>query len=531
MLLDSFYPIRSERYHICRYKFVRKSKAGSTPARYAVHEEERRQDEGDKAEFDDARGWVRGEDPQDPAVPFLSDLCAREDDVLGSVGGLDGKERSCNLITGEERRIVDPDSGLLSCTVEMLPLGGLGGEPLDVVAIDEMQMLGDENRGGSWTKAILGTAAKDIHLCGDETTVELLRGMITSLGDTLTIHEYNRLIPLLVGDAFIENEYSKIEDGDCVVTFSRSCIFNLKRVIESQGEKCAVVYGALPPETRAEQAKDFNDDNGLCKVLVASDAVEMGLNLKIKIIIFEALSKFNGKEQVHLSLMQVKQSAGRAGRFKTGADKNIATPDEAPFSSGYATTFKPADLPVLRKVLDWKLPPMARAKMDIPTISLIELAALLTSSLTYGDLVKPFSALAKLPPSTVVTDPFNKLAIADVIEPYRPFLSNSEIDIFSFAPLSSRDEKAKEVVRNLVDDYVTLGRGTVESVYPTTDLLPTLDDVLETLQTLSCHPYPNELFQGSSKKQKVSPLVINALPALETLLKSLVLYIWLNLCL
>ncbi|ODO08281.1 hypothetical protein L198_00004 [Cryptococcus wingfieldii CBS 7118] len=62
-----------------------------------------------------------------------------------------------------------------------------------------------------------------------------------------------------------------------------------------------------------------------------------------------------------------------------------------------------------------------------------------------------------LPPSTVVTDRFNKLAIADVIESYRPFLSISEIDLFSFAPLSSRDEKAKVVVRNLVDDYVTLG--------------------------------------------------------------------------
>ncbi|ODN81169.1 hypothetical protein L202_03260 [Cryptococcus amylolentus CBS 6039] len=395
----------------------------------------------------------------------------------------------------------------------MLPLGGLGGEPLDVVVIDEMQILGDENRGGSWAKAILGTAAKDIHLYGDETTVELLRGMITSLGDTLTIHEYNRLTPLLVGDASIENEYIKIEDGDCVVKFSRLCTFNFKRVIESRGKKCAVVYGALSPETRAEKAKDFNNDNGLCKVLVASDAVEMGLNLKIKIIIFEALSKFNGKEQVPISLMQVKQSAGRAGRFKTGADKNIATPDEAPFSSGYATTFKPADLPVLRKVLDWKLPPIARAKMDIPTISLIELAALLTSSLIYGDLVKHCSTLAKPPPSTVVTDSFNKLAIADVIEPYRQFFS--------------RDEKAKEVVRNLVDDYVTLGCAAVESIYSTTDLLLTLGDVLETLQTLP--PLSETAIPGLLKKQKVPHLLINPLPKLETLHKSLVLYIWLSL--
>ncbi|WVQ72915.1 hypothetical protein IAR50_002477 [Cryptococcus sp. DSM 104548] len=445
---------------------------------------------------------------------------------LGSVGGLDGKGRSCNLITGEERRIVDPEAGLLSCTVEMLPLDGVDGNPFDVVVIDEIQMLGDANRGGSWAKAVLGTAAKEIHLCGDETTVELLRGMITSLGDTLTIHEYNRLTPLRVGDTSIENDYSKIEEGDCVVTFSRTNIFNLKREIESQGKKCAVVYGALPPETRAEQAKDFNDENGLCKVLVASDAVGMGLNLKIKRIIFEALSKFNGKEEVPLSLMQVKQIAGRAGRFKTGADKNIAAPDEAPASGGYATTLKPDDLPVLREVLDWKLPSIARAKMDIPTSSLIELAGLLPASLTYGDLVKHFSVLAKLPPSTVVTDPFNKLAIADVIEPYRQFLSITEIDLFSFAPLSSRDEKAKEVFRNLVDDYVTMGCVTVESIYSTTDLLSTLDEVLDVLKTL---PPLSETVIPGLKRAKVPSLIINGLPKLESLHKSLVLYIWLSL--
>ncbi|WVQ75223.1 hypothetical protein IAR50_004835 [Cryptococcus sp. DSM 104548] len=66
MLLDSFHPVRSERYHSRRYKFVRKSKAGATPARYAVHEQqegkERRQDEEDKPEFDDAPGWIRGEE-------------------------------------------------------------------------------------------------------------------------------------------------------------------------------------------------------------------------------------------------------------------------------------------------------------------------------------------------------------------------------------------------------------------------------------------------------------------------------------
>jgi ATP-dependent RNA helicase SUPV3L1/SUV3 len=200
---------------------------------------------------------------------------------LGTVGGLDGESKKCNLLTGEERRIVDPDAALLSCTIEMLPFGGpLGGQGYEVVVIDEIQMMGDPHRGGSWTKAVLGVRAKEVHLCGDQTTVDLLSTLITSLGDTLTIHRYDRLTPLTVAEESLEGDFNKVEAGDCIVTFSRSNIFSVKKMIEEKtGRKCAVVYGALPPETRAEQARDFNDENGIAEVLVASDAVGMGLNL------------------------------------------------------------------------------------------------------------------------------------------------------------------------------------------------------------------------------------------------------------
>ncbi|WVR06153.1 hypothetical protein IAU60_003183 [Kwoniella sp. DSM 27419] len=199
---------------------------------------------------------------------------------LGTVGDLDGRGKKCNLLTGEERRVVDPDAGLLSCTVEMLPMSGTGGTGFDVVVIDEIQMLGDAQRGGSWTKAVLGVAAKEIHLAGDETTVRLLHDLLEPLGDKLTVHRYNRLSPLAVADESLNNDYDNVQEGDCIVTFSRTNIFAVKKMVESvAGKKCAVVYGALPPETRAEQARDFNDENGMCQVLVASDAVGMGLNL------------------------------------------------------------------------------------------------------------------------------------------------------------------------------------------------------------------------------------------------------------
>ncbi|OXG65158.1 mitochondrial RNA helicase [Cryptococcus neoformans c8] len=451
---------------------------------------------------------------------------------LGSVGGLDGKGRECNLLTGEERRVVHPDARLLSCTVEMLPLAGLSGTGFDVVVIDEIQMLGDGQRGGAWTKAVLGVAAKEIHLCGDETTVDLLRGMIAFLGDDLTVHQYNRLTPLSVANESLKNDYTKVEDGDCIVTFSRSNIFEVKKQVESQaGKKCAVVYGALPPETRAEQARDFNDEDGASKVLVASDAVGMGLNLKIRRIIFESLSKFNGKSQVPLSLMQIKQIAGRAGRFKTGNDltkiSNISAPDEAPAAGGIATTLAKDDLPILKELMTWSLPSISRAKLEIPTSGLVQLSTLLPASTTYAELLSHFSALAKPPSSTIIAAHDHKLPLAELVEPFRDRLSLGEMDLFCFAPVNTRDERAKEIFVNLIEDYAEEGCVLIDNIFEglQTNMLDTLDQVHEILVTLPPMPPPG---QAGSKKASIPPFIINSLPVLETLHKTLVLYIWLS---
>lgn len=199
---------------------------------------------------------------------------------LGSVGGLDGKGRECNLLTGEERRVVHPDAGLLSCTVEMLPLAGLSGTGFDVVVIDEIQMLGDGQRGGAWTKAVLGVAAKEIHLCGDETTVDLLRGMIAFWGMTSRYTSTIVSLPYLSPTNLSKTTTLRLKTVIASLHFQgRTSLKSRNRWRVKQEKKCAVVYGALPPETRAEQARDFNDEDGASKVLVASDAVGMGLNL------------------------------------------------------------------------------------------------------------------------------------------------------------------------------------------------------------------------------------------------------------
>lgn len=183
--------------------------------------------------------------------------------------------RVCNLVTGEEQRIVDPEAPFASMTVEMLN----PNVPYDVAVLDEVQMIADPDRGAAWTKAILGLRVKELHLCGEERAVGLVKSLLEDSGDELIVHRYERLTPLTVSSKSLQS-LRNVKSGDCVVAFSRQDLFTLKYAIEKKtGLRCAMAYGGLPPEIRAEQAQLFNDPDSGYDVMVASDAVGMGLNL------------------------------------------------------------------------------------------------------------------------------------------------------------------------------------------------------------------------------------------------------------
>ena len=218
----------------------------------------------------------------------------------------------CNLITGEEiipcMDKFGKVSGISSGTIEMIPLH----KKMDVCVIDEIQMIADPGRGSIWTNALLGVLAKEIHLCGEESAVPLIKKLAKMTGDEVEVKQYKRLGELKVTDKAIS--YNKLEKGDCLVAFSKHKILQLKCEIERRTNlSVGVVYGALPPEIRSEQSRKFN--SGEFDILVASDAVGMGLNLKIKRIIFQTVRKFDGKEMTNLTVSSVKQIAGRAGRY------------------------------------------------------------------------------------------------------------------------------------------------------------------------------------------------------------------------
>ena len=197
---------------------------------------------------------------------------------------MNAKGKPCWLVTGEERRIplngVEAAPSLISCTVEMTPLN----TNIDVAIIDEIQMLGDKERGWAWTEALLGVQTKELHLCGEERAVLLVKDLAAAMGDKLEIHRYERLSPLQMDQHSLNGNLKHLRKGDCIVSFSVMGIHALRKQIERKtGRKCAVVYGSLPPETRAQQARLFNDPDNDYDFLVASDAIGMGLNLFVRL--------------------------------------------------------------------------------------------------------------------------------------------------------------------------------------------------------------------------------------------------------
>lgn len=238
--------------------------------------------------------------------------------------------------------------------------------PYEVAIIDEIQQIRDPGRGWAWTRALLGLIADEIHVCGEPGTVELLKRLCETTGEDLEVRHYKRLTSLTVEDEALTTT-KNIQPGDCIVCFSKNDIYSVSREIEARGKEVAVIYGTLPPGTKLAQAAKFNDPQNSCKVMVATDAIGMGLNLSIRRIIFYSLIKpmvneKGEKEMDTISVSQCLQIAGRAGRYGTQ------------WEEGFVTTFKPADLNTLKTIMAKPTEPITQAGLH-PTADQIELYA------------------------------------------------------------------------------------------------------------------------------------------------------------
>ncbi|KAJ3189610.1 ATP-dependent RNA helicase supv3l1, mitochondrial, partial [Irineochytrium annulatum] len=307
----------------------------------------------------------------------------------------------CNLLTGEERRESD-GVDKWSATVEMVPQA----KRFEVGVLDEIQMIADEQRGWAWTQALLGLQADEVHVCGEASAVELVKRICETTGEEVEVHTYDRLTPLVVENEGLDGSLTNLKKGDCIVTFSRKRIFALRRQVELYSKsKTAVIYGNLPPETRAEQARLFNDQSSDLDILIASDAIGMGLNLNIRRVIFETMKKFNGKDNVKLSVSQVKQIGGRAGRFRTANE------------TGYVTTLNNNDIKRLKQCMEIPMAPALTTAGLQPLLEQLEAFAEELPGETFSGLLDKFEDLARLDGDYFLCNLENQKAIADLIQP------------------------------------------------------------------------------------------------------------------
>ncbi|KAH8292151.1 hypothetical protein KR054_006321 [Drosophila jambulina] len=271
----------------------------------------------------------------------------------------------CDLVTGEERKFGISEgspANHVACTVEMTSVN----TPYEVAVIDEIQQIRDPQRGWAWTRAFLGLIADEVHVCGEAGSLELLEKICETTGETVEVRRYDRLTELTVESSAL-GSLDNVVPGDCIVCFSKHDIYTVSREIEARGKEVAVIYGGLPPGTKLAQAAKFNDPANSCKVMVATDAIGMGLNLSIRRIIFYSLVKptmnERGEREIDtISVSSALQIAGRAGRFRTQ------------WEHGYVTTFKSEDLQTLQRILAQTPEPLKQAGLH-PTADQIELYA------------------------------------------------------------------------------------------------------------------------------------------------------------
>uniref|UniRef100_A0A0K0F6K7 RNA helicase n=1 Tax=Strongyloides venezuelensis TaxID=75913 RepID=A0A0K0F6K7_STRVS len=324
----------------------------------------------------------------------------------------------CDLITGEDRRYaidrLNP-AGHTSCTVEMLSVD----RPVEVAVIDEIQMIRDEQRGHSFTRALLGVPAEEVHLCGELAAYDIIKKMLDPIGEHVEIIKYDRKSPLKICDYALE-KISNVQKGDAIICFSREAIFNYARRFRLMKIPSAIIYGKLPPKTKLAQAAKFNDPNDPTKVLLATDAIGMGINLNIGRVIFHSLNKgTDGMIKNHVAL----QIAGRAGRFGSC------------FEEGKVLTVKNKDLKNLKELMEKPIENISKAGIA-PTFEQIETFSYHLPTAKLTNILDIFSSICSVSDTYFLCDFESVRDLALLIDPIK--LPIRDKYTFCCSPLSPK---------------------------------------------------------------------------------------------
>lgn len=339
---------------------------------------------------------------------------------------------AASLTTGEERISV-PGSRHLAATVEMCPLH----EPVDVAIVDEAQMLHDPDRGAAWTAAIMGAPAREVFVLGSPEAVPMVRRIAALCGDRLEEISLQRKSPLVAARQPVE--LGELGAGDALVAFSRRDVLQLREELMRRGRRVAVVYGALSPEVRLAEAARFR--RGEADVLVATDAIGMGLNLPIRRVVFSSLRKFDGQQSRDLLAQEVKQIGGRAGRFGKHEEGVVAVLAGA------------GDPAFVRRLLGAPPAPPEETRPQVqPDADIIAaVAGEIGSDSLFGVLARIKRAvLRKDDPNYRLADMTQALAVAAAVDGV-PGLSLLERWTYAMCPINERDSGVARLTRWAVD--------------------------------------------------------------------------------
>ncbi|MBV8661891.1 MAG: disulfide oxidoreductase [Hyphomicrobiales bacterium] len=211
--------------------------------------------------------------------------------------------RCVALITGEEK-IIPPSPQYFVCTVEAMPLD----RRVDFVAIDEIQLCADPERGHVFTHRLLHARGEaETMLMGAATVAPLIRRLCPGA----EIESRDRFSQLVYAGP---KKLTRLPRRSAVVAFSTDAVYAIAELIRRQRGGAAVVMGSLSPRTRNAQVALFQ--SGEVDFLVATDAIGMGLNMDVDHVAFAGLRKFDGRRTRWLHPQEIGQIAGRAGRYR-----------------------------------------------------------------------------------------------------------------------------------------------------------------------------------------------------------------------
>ena len=374
----------------------------------------------------------------------LNELAAGESGVylaplrLMAMEGQDELQRrgvKASYITGEERSEVE-GAKFIASTIEMLDYHKV----VDTAIIDEVQLISDKQRGWAWTNALVGVPAETVILTGSPNAVPLVRAIVESLGETLEIWHYARFNPLIPMKTACRVDDRSLEPGCAIICFSRRGVLELKRQIEANTRyKVSVIYGGLSPDVRRDEARRFRQKQ--TDILVATDAISMGLNLPIKTVIFwTTVKKFGGTTQ-ELTYAEIKQIAGRAGRY--GIEDR-----------GYVGAFYEDDLERIREALPDPLEDLQPPCSVMPMLFHVEMLSEVLQSQHLGNILRYFQGelwFSKDLFTPLVTKEMQQLA--DTLEEIIP---DAPLDVkytFACAPVDTRSKDVITTFLHFVEDY------------------------------------------------------------------------------